>query len=80
MIEEIISKFCDVELLEYLEGDDDIEITLYDKLNKGICFEQDISAIVNELEKLYYKISYEVYNPINKEEEGYEMIFVRIIK
>ena len=79
MIEKIVSKFCDVELLEYLEGDDDIEITLYDKLNKGICFEQDVDAIVNELEKLYYKIRYEIYNPINKE-EGYEMIFVRIIK
>ena len=80
MINDIVSKYLDVELLEHIEGDGEIEITLYDKLNKGICFEQDVFAIIEELKDIFYKVTCEVYNPVNKEEEGYEMFFIRIIE
>ena len=36
MIEKLIAKFRDVELLDYIGGGDEIELTLYDKFNKGI--------------------------------------------
>lgn len=80
MIEELISKFRDVELLEYLSGGDEIELTLYDKFNKGINFEHDIESIVKELEKHFYRVKWEVYNPDGKEDDGYEMAFVYIIE
>ena len=39
MIEEIVSKYLNVELFEFIQGKNEIELTLHDYLNKGIKFE-----------------------------------------
>ena len=85
MIESVISCYKDVELYDIIDYDNgDIEICLYDFLNKGIDFENDVLSIIEHL-KLYYtnhKFEFEVYNPkeLNREDEGYELAFVKIIE
>lgn len=81
MIEKIVSKYLNVELFEFIQGKNEIEITLHDYLDKGIKFENDVESIVNELRKIYYKVEWEVYNPQdNREDEGYELAFIKIIE
>ena len=81
MIEKIISKYLNVELFEIIQGKNEIEITLHDYLDKGIKFENDVESIVNELSKIYYRVEWEVYNPQdNREDEGYELAFIKIIE
>ena len=81
MIEEIISKYKNVELFEFIQGKNEIEIILHDYLDKGIKFENDVESIVNELRKIYYRVEWEVYNPQdNREDEGYELAFIKIIE
>ena len=85
MIESVVSCYKDVELYDIVDYDNgDTEIVLYDFLNKGIDFENDVLSIIEHL-KLYYencKFEFEVYNPkeLEKEDEGYELAFVKIIE
>lgn len=80
MIEKLIAKFRDVELLDYIGGGDEIELTLYDKFNKGIDFECDVESIVEELKNHFYRVKWEVYNPNGEEDDGYEMAFIYILE
>ena len=58
--------------------------SLAGSMDKGIDFENDVLSIIEHL-KLYYtnhKFEFEVYNPkeLNREDEGYELAFVKIIE
>lgn len=81
MIENIINKYKDVELIGYSGGDGKINIILYDLYNKGVNFESDIKSIVEEFKKIFYRVDWEVYNPKEKDEDdGYETAFIDIIE
>ena len=72
----ILLNYCDVEFLDFIRKNNGYEITLYDHLDKGIDFEDDIESIQKELEQFDFKINTDFYDD---DEECYEMAFIKII-